>query len=209
MLPGQMLLWQLKPVQDSPMNLHLKSRQNRVSNSWDITNIEFLWWGGVVCKVIFMSNPTFVELLLHWRWVRVLTKIWSVWKKLWWGSNIFKWLGLSVAPNPECGITQPSSRIAFYNILTSSSSSTISQVAIVGLQKKVGKSRKPLYVNLGGVFFCTILVFSVTYPDCNVDTHANISALFVHNAHAVKYFKYVIATTAVLTLMPKYCAIPY
>ena len=120
--------------------------------------------GGVVCKVIFMSNPTFVELLLHWRWVRVLTKIWSVWKKLWWGSNIFKWLGLSVAPNPECGITQPSSRIAFYNILTSSSSSTISQVAIVGLQKKVGKSRKPLYVNLGGVFFLYYTSFFCDLP---------------------------------------------
>ena len=23
-------------------------------------------WGGVVCKVIFISNPTFVELLLSW-----------------------------------------------------------------------------------------------------------------------------------------------
>ena len=30
-------------------------------------------WGGVVCKVIFVSNPTFVELLLSWRWVGVWT----------------------------------------------------------------------------------------------------------------------------------------
>ena len=42
MLPWQILLWQLKSV---PINLFLKFRQNRVSNSWDIANIEFLWWG--------------------------------------------------------------------------------------------------------------------------------------------------------------------
>ena len=42
MLPGQKFLWQLKSVQDSPINLHLKFHQNRVSNSWDITDIEFL-----------------------------------------------------------------------------------------------------------------------------------------------------------------------
>ena len=43
-----------------PMNLHLKFHQNRVSNSWDIANIEFVWvgGGGVVCKVIFVFNPT-------------------------------------------------------------------------------------------------------------------------------------------------------
>ena len=34
--------------------------------------------GGVVCKVIFMSNPTFVELLLSWHWVGVLTIFLSV-----------------------------------------------------------------------------------------------------------------------------------
>ena len=51
MLPGQMLLWQFKSVQDSPRNLSLKFGQNRVSNSWDITDIEFVWWvawGGIV-----------------------------------------------------------------------------------------------------------------------------------------------------------------
>ena len=47
MLPGQMSLWQLESVQDSPRNLRLKFGQNRVSNSWDITDIEFLWVGGV------------------------------------------------------------------------------------------------------------------------------------------------------------------
>ena len=41
----------------------------------------------------------------------------------------------------------------------------------------------------------------MTCPDCNVDTIANISALFVHNAHAVKCLKYVIATTAVKVLV--------
>ena len=29
-------------------------------------------------------------------------------KKIGWGSNVFKGSGLSVAPKPECGITQPS-----------------------------------------------------------------------------------------------------
>ena len=42
---------------------HFNLWENWVSNSWDIANIEFVWgvggggWG-VVCKVIFMSNPT-------------------------------------------------------------------------------------------------------------------------------------------------------
>ena len=44
----------LKSVQDSPMNLRLKFRQNWVSNSRDITDIEFLrWWGGVGCAKSF------------------------------------------------------------------------------------------------------------------------------------------------------------
>ena len=46
-------------------------------------------------------------------------KIWSVWrKKLGWGVKFFKGSGLSVAPKPECGITQSSSRIALYTVLT-------------------------------------------------------------------------------------------
>ena len=40
MLPGQMLLQQLKYVQDSHKNLPLKSRQNWVSNSGDILDID-------------------------------------------------------------------------------------------------------------------------------------------------------------------------
>ena len=59
------------------------------------------------------------------------------------GSNISMGLELSVAPKPECGITQLSSGIAFYNVLTSLSSlpsMTISLVALVGLSEKVGKS---------------------------------------------------------------------
>ena len=55
-------------VLDVPRNLRLKSHQYRVSNSRDIANIEFLWWlgvgGGVVCKVIFVSNPVYVMLRL-------------------------------------------------------------------------------------------------------------------------------------------------
>ena len=51
-------------------------------------------------------------------------------------------------PKPERGITQPSSRFAFYNVMTSSSSSsispstTISLVALVRHWEKVGKASK-------------------------------------------------------------------
>ena len=46
-----MSLWQLEPVQDGPRNLPLKFGKNRVSNSWDIADIEFLWvgWGYLSC----------------------------------------------------------------------------------------------------------------------------------------------------------------
>ena len=45
---------QLESVQDGPSNLSLKFGQNRVSNSWDIMDIEFLWGG--VSTLIFVSN---------------------------------------------------------------------------------------------------------------------------------------------------------
>ena len=41
MLPGQMSSWQLESVHEGPRSLHLKFGQNRVSNSWDIVDIEF------------------------------------------------------------------------------------------------------------------------------------------------------------------------
>ena len=50
MLPGQMSPWHLESVLNVHRNLHLKFYQNRVSNSWDIANIEFLWWWWGVCK---------------------------------------------------------------------------------------------------------------------------------------------------------------
>ena len=54
---------QLESVLDVPRNLHLKFHQNRVSNRREIADIEFLWVGGeVVCKVIFVSDPTKVML---------------------------------------------------------------------------------------------------------------------------------------------------
>ena len=46
MLPGQMSLWQLGCVKDGPRNLRLKFGQNRVSNSWDIADVEFPVGGG-------------------------------------------------------------------------------------------------------------------------------------------------------------------
>ena len=64
MLPGQMPLWQLESVLDVSRNLPLKFHKNRVSNSWDISDIEFVWvvvvvvggggGGGGGCKVIFV-----------------------------------------------------------------------------------------------------------------------------------------------------------
>ena len=69
MLPGQMSPWQLESVLDVPRSLHLKFHQNWFSNSLDIADIEFVWvvgggGGGVVCKVIFVSNPT--KVMLNW-----------------------------------------------------------------------------------------------------------------------------------------------
>ena len=44
-----------------------KFHQNRLSNSWVIAGIDFAvvggvggWWVVVVCRIIFMSNPTYV-----------------------------------------------------------------------------------------------------------------------------------------------------
>ena len=47
MLPGQMSPWQLESVLDVPWSLSLNFHQNWISNSWDIADIEFVWWGGV------------------------------------------------------------------------------------------------------------------------------------------------------------------
>ena len=43
MLPGQMSLWELESDKDVSKNLTLKFGQNRVSNSLDIADIEFVW----------------------------------------------------------------------------------------------------------------------------------------------------------------------
>ena len=44
-----------------PRNQSIKFCKKRISNSWDIDDVEF-GGGGWWCKVIFMSNPTFVRL---------------------------------------------------------------------------------------------------------------------------------------------------
>ena len=63
-------------VIDVPMNLHLKFHQNRVSNSWDITNIEFVWGGGVGwvgwCAKSF-SCLTQLKVMLGW------VELWLSW----------------------------------------------------------------------------------------------------------------------------------
>ena len=69
MLPGQMSLWQLESVLDVPRNLCLKFHQNRVSNSWDIVDIEFVWLGGEMGWVVFaksFSRLTQLEVISGW-----------------------------------------------------------------------------------------------------------------------------------------------
>ena len=62
------------------MNLCLKFRQNQVSNSWDITDIEFLWggvvgwWGGVGCAKSFSCQT---QLSLNCCWVDVELGFWQ------------------------------------------------------------------------------------------------------------------------------------
>ena len=87
MLPGQMSLWLLESVQDGPRNLRLKFCQNRFSNSWDITDIEFSggggggwwwWWvvvvvggggGGDGVQTSYRVTPTWVVIILSWSFI--------------------------------------------------------------------------------------------------------------------------------------------
>ena len=46
MLPGQISSWRLASVLDVSRNLPLKFNQNRVSNSCNIADIEFVWGVG-------------------------------------------------------------------------------------------------------------------------------------------------------------------
>ena len=64
MLLGQISPWQLESVLDVPRKLPLKFYQNWVSNSWDIADIEFLWWV-VGVQSQFIVNPNLV-LRLGW-----------------------------------------------------------------------------------------------------------------------------------------------
>ena len=108
MLPEQMSPWQLEFVLDVPRNLRLEFHQNRVSNSWDIADIELVWvvGGGVVCKLKFVSNPTFV--MLGRGWVGVVIKFQISYSNItwwWWGlcKILFSWLMPQLT-----GITLPS-----------------------------------------------------------------------------------------------------
>ena len=73
MLHGQMSPWQLESVLNVHKNLLLKFHQNRVSNSWDIADIEFVWvvvvvggggGGGGVKSFSCKTQP--VRLMLGW-----------------------------------------------------------------------------------------------------------------------------------------------
>ena len=54
-----MSLWQLGCVKDGPMNLCLKFGQSRVSNSWDIADVEFEVVGGGGVQRYFHVKPNF------------------------------------------------------------------------------------------------------------------------------------------------------
>ena len=73
MSPGQMLPWQMSPRQmESVLNVHrnlpLKFHQNRVSNSWDIADVE-LWanvtWTNVAWTNVTMESVLDVSMNLH------------------------------------------------------------------------------------------------------------------------------------------------
>ena len=73
MLPGQMWLWQLESVLDVPKNMHLKLNQNRVSCSWDIPDIGFVWWGvwvwyakSFLCGTLLRVSSVNVEFSCGW-----------------------------------------------------------------------------------------------------------------------------------------------
>ena len=83
-LPGQMLPLQLESVLDVHRNLPLKFHQNRVSNSWDIADIEFLWWVGMHSHFHVKPNHCVeVVLRLGWGFDNIKTSVWQVFKKLW------------------------------------------------------------------------------------------------------------------------------
>ena len=71
-MPGQMSLWQLKSVLDVHRNLPLKFHQNRVSNRWDIADIEFVWVG---VQSHFIVKPNLV-LRLGWGFDKKERKMW-------------------------------------------------------------------------------------------------------------------------------------
>ena len=71
MLPGQMSPWLLESVHEGPRNLHLKFGQNRVSNSWDIVDIEFavvvvVGGGGGGGPKSFSCQPNLDYVRLSW-----------------------------------------------------------------------------------------------------------------------------------------------
>ena len=81
-----MSLWHLESVQDGPRNPRLKFCQNRFSNSWDITDIEFTGWvvGGGWCAKSFLRR-TQLKVMLGWIevelgfWQQNKLKIFRLW----------------------------------------------------------------------------------------------------------------------------------
>ena len=87
---SRLLPWHLASVKDGPRNLRLKFGQYRLSNSWDIADIEFpveeprlIWWRATAYMVKshglygvqshFRFKPNLGYVRLNWGWVVVLT----------------------------------------------------------------------------------------------------------------------------------------
>ena len=91
-LPGQISPWHLESVLDVLRNLHLKFHQYRVSNSGDIADIEFVWWGGVggggwcaksfSCLTQLEVMLGWVELWLTWGFDNFISKNFTIWTPL-------------------------------------------------------------------------------------------------------------------------------
>ena len=72
-----MSLWHLETVQHGPRNLRLKFCQNRFSNSWNITDIEFVWVGWFAksfsCQTQLWLNCYLVDVELgFWQYVHTI-----------------------------------------------------------------------------------------------------------------------------------------
>ena len=90
MLRGQMSPWQLESILNVHRNLPLKFHQNRVSNTWDIADIELLWSGWVgFAESFYCQTQICVEVRLgFWQYIQTQTpSSWNEEVLIVWGSS--------------------------------------------------------------------------------------------------------------------------